>query len=102
MAGSTGIFVNPAPAETLHTHGVNRDEGPWFRQVTPDQWKAFTGSYLAWVLDGFDYTILQFLLIDIQRSFTVNKALAGASARDRFRPDAERLLGRLSDLSFRV
>jgi MFS transporter, SHS family, lactate transporter len=51
---------------------------PWYRQVTPAQWKAFGGSYLAWVLDGFDYTILQFLLVDIQRSFTVNKALAGA------------------------
>ena len=31
-----------------------------------------------WVLDGFDFTILTFLLVDIQRSFTVDKALAGA------------------------
>jgi len=30
------------------------------------------------VLDGFDFTILTFLLVDIQRSFTVDKALAGA------------------------
>ena len=51
---------------------------PWYRDVTTTQWKAFIGCYLAWVLDGFDYTILQFLLVDIQRSFTVNKALAGA------------------------
>jgi hypothetical protein len=33
---------------------------------------------LAWVLDAFDFTILTFLLVDIQRSFTVDKALAGA------------------------
>jgi putative sialic acid transporter len=55
-----------------------RSQGAWYRNVTPTQWKAFIGSYLAWVLDGFDFTILSFLLIDIQQSFTVDKALAGA------------------------
>ena len=30
------------------------------------------------MLDGFDFTILTFLLVDIERSFTVNSALAGA------------------------
>jgi len=55
-----------------------RPVGPWYRDVTPAQWKAFIGSYLGWVLDGFDFTILTFLLVDIQRSFTVDKAFAGA------------------------
>jgi SHS family lactate transporter-like MFS transporter len=49
----------------------------WYREVTHDQWMAFVGSYLGWVLDGFDFTILTFLLVDIQRSFAVNAALAG-------------------------
>ena len=53
-------------------------DAPWYRQVTNEQWKAFLGCYLGWVLDGFDFTILTFLLVDIQRSFTVDKALAGA------------------------
>ena len=52
--------------------------GPWYREVTRTQWKVFAGCYLGWVLDGFDFTILTFLLVDIQRSFTVDKALAGA------------------------
>ncbi len=51
---------------------------PWYREVTRDQWKVFAASYLGWVLDGFDFTILTFLLVDIQRSFTVSAALAGA------------------------
>ncbi len=55
-----------------------RPAGAWYREVTPAQWKAFIGAYLGWVLDGFDFTILTFLLVDIQRSFTVDKALAGA------------------------
>jgi SHS family lactate transporter-like MFS transporter len=55
-----------------------RPAGPWYRDVTRTQWKAFVGCYLGWVLDGFDFTILTFLLVDIQRSFTVDKALVGS------------------------
>ena len=54
-----------------------RPAGAWYRDVTRDQWMAFVGSYFGWVLDGFDYTILTFLLVDVQRSFAVNAALAG-------------------------
>jgi SHS family lactate transporter-like MFS transporter len=50
----------------------------WYREVTPAQWRAFLAAYLGWVLDAFDFTIVTFLLVDIQRSFTVSKALAGA------------------------
>lgn len=52
-------------------------EGAWHRQVTPTQWKAFWTVFAAWTLDAFDFTILTFVLIDIQQSFSVNRALAG-------------------------
>ncbi len=55
-----------------------RASGPWYRDVTAEQWRAFFAAYLGWMLDGFDFTILTFLLIEIQRTFTVNSALAGA------------------------
>jgi len=51
--------------------------GAWYREVTPTQWKAFLGAYLGWVLDGFDFTIITFLLVDIRHSFAVDAALAG-------------------------
>jgi MFS transporter, SHS family, lactate transporter len=51
---------------------------PWYRQVNKEQWKAFLATFLGWVLDGFDFTILTFVLLDIQKSFTVDSALAGA------------------------
>jgi MFS transporter, SHS family, lactate transporter len=54
--------------------------GPWYREVTGTQWKAFLATFLGWLLDGFDYTILSFLVADIQRSFTVSRALVGALA----------------------
>ena len=50
----------------------------WRREVTSRQWRAFFAAYFGWMLDGFDFTILTFLLVDIERSFTVNSALAGA------------------------
>ncbi len=50
----------------------------WRREVTPKQWRAFFAAYLGWLLDGFDFTIITFLLADIQQSFTVSSALAGA------------------------
>ena len=49
-----------------------------FRTVTRTQWNAFFAAFLGWVLDGFDFSILTFLLIDIGHTFTVDKALAGA------------------------
>ena len=47
------------------------------RQLTSDQRKAFLTTFFAWVLDAFDFTILTFVLVNIQQSFSVNAALAG-------------------------
>src|SRR5262245_23689926 len=52
--------------------------GPWYRQVNATQWRAFWATYLVLALDIFDFTILTFILIDIQNSFTIDRALAGA------------------------
>jgi SHS family lactate transporter-like MFS transporter len=51
---------------------------PWYVQVTHDQWRAFWAVFLGWIVDAFDFNILTFILIDIQRSFTIDRALAGA------------------------
>jgi SHS family lactate transporter-like MFS transporter len=50
----------------------------WLRQLTADQRRACTAAYLGWMLNGFDFSILTFLLVDIQRHFNVTSALAGA------------------------
>ena len=57
---------------------MTQPELPWYRQVTKEQWKAFLATFLGWLLDGFDFTVMTFILIDIQNSFTVDRALAGA------------------------
>jgi len=57
---------------------VKEPLAPWYRQVDRQQWRAFFATFLGWLLDGFDFTITTFILIDIQNSFTVDSALAGA------------------------
>jgi MFS transporter, SHS family, lactate transporter len=46
--------------------------------VTREQWRAFWAVFLGWLVDAFDFNMLAFILIDIQKSFTVDRALAGA------------------------
>ena len=53
---------------------------PWYRSVSSDQWLAFWATMSGWILDAFDYNILAIILIDIQKSFTVDAALAGRPA----------------------
>src|ERR1700704_220152 len=53
---------------------------PWYRTVSSDQWLPFWAPRSGWILDAFDYNILAIILIDIQKSFTVDAALAGAIA----------------------
>src|SRR5580765_2374187 len=60
--------------------GVPAVAVPWYREVTFDQWLAFWATMSGWILDAFDYNILAIILLDIQRSFTVDSALAGALA----------------------
>ena len=50
---------------------------PWYRQVSREQWRAFWAVFLGWIVDAFDFNILAFILIDIEKSFTVDRALAG-------------------------
>jgi MFS transporter, SHS family, lactate transporter len=49
-----------------------------FGELTRDQWRAFAATFFGWMFDGFDFTSLTFILIDIQKTFEVDAVLAGA------------------------
>ena len=66
---------SPVGVDALRTAA---EQLPWYRQVTRDQWRAFWGVFLGWVVDSFDFNILAFIVIDIRQSFDVSNALAGA------------------------
>jgi SHS family lactate transporter-like MFS transporter len=52
-------------------------ETPSLRTVSGEQWLAFGATMSGWILDAFDYNILAIVLIDIQKSFTIDSTLAG-------------------------
>jgi SHS family lactate transporter-like MFS transporter len=43
-----------------------------------DKWRALSAAFFGWMLDGYDYTILTFVLIEIQQEFSMTAAEAGA------------------------
>jgi SHS family lactate transporter-like MFS transporter len=53
---------------------------PWYREVSAEQWRAFFATFLGWVVDAFDYNMLAFVLLDIQKSFSVDSTAVGALA----------------------
>src|SRR5262245_36109389 len=65
-------------ATIVEARALLQPTSPWYRQVNATQWRAFWATFLGWVLDSFDFTILTFILLDIQHSFTIDRALAGA------------------------
>jgi MFS transporter, SHS family, lactate transporter len=68
--------LNPNPSGTTSLQAGPKEFT--LRDINATQWRAFLGAFLGWVLDGFDFSVLAFILIDIEHSFTVDKALAGA------------------------
>jgi SHS family sialic acid transporter-like MFS transporter len=38
----------------------------WCRQLRRQQWRAFRATFFGWLLDGFGFTIMTFILVDIQ------------------------------------
>jgi SHS family lactate transporter-like MFS transporter len=44
----------------------------------PERRRAFLAAFLGWMLDGYDFTILTLVLIDIQHDFQVAHAAIGA------------------------
>lgn len=51
--------------------------GPWYRGATRNQWRAFTGAYLGWMLDVMDLIIFSFVIRYVIEDFNANEGLAG-------------------------
>jgi MFS transporter, SHS family, lactate transporter len=79
LAGATSAAVLAAPdGDGAIARTIRRPSAQPAIQISRDQWRAFWAVFLGWVVDAFDFNMLAFILIDIQKSFTVDRALVGA------------------------
>src|SRR5688572_6576522 len=50
---------------------------PWYRTITPDQWRALAAAKLGWMLDAMDFVIYVMAIGRLQAYFGFDAATAG-------------------------
>ncbi len=50
---------------------------PWWKEVTPDQWRTLLATWAGWCLDVFDYFLLILVLSEIAKTFGVSLVAMG-------------------------
>jgi len=59
---------------------INHPTLPWYRTITPIQWKSLLAAKLGWMLDAMDVMLYAFALVAIRDEFGLSSAEAGALA----------------------
>ena len=52
-------------------------ELPWYRTITPDQWRVLAAAKLGWMLDAMDFMLYAMAIGQLRAHFGINDAVAG-------------------------
>jgi MFS family permease len=50
---------------------------PWYRTITPDQWRVLVAAKLGWMLDAMDFMLYAMAIGQLRRYFAIDDATAG-------------------------
>ena len=51
--------------------------GPWYKDITKDQWRALAAAKLGWMLDAMDFLLYVYAIGQLKAYFGFNDATAG-------------------------
>ena len=55
-------------------------QGPWYKDINKQQWKALIAAFLGWALDAFDFLLYNFVIVTLIKEWGLTTASTGLVA----------------------